>query len=169
MRPSPRLLVLAPLLFLAGAGLALTASSGCGSDAVGVEACRQIEKARCGALQACVSDPNTGAKYGQADTDQCSAFYQDQCLVGIQNDVSAAPTDAQAKACVDAINAVRDCANAGKATVGDCGVGLASGADPGLSPCAVITGAAEQLGACAFVVKPADAGTVDATGDAASE
>jgi len=167
VRLSPRPLTFALLTVLAGAGgplvLALSlAPTGCGTDAVGVEACRQIEATRCAAAQAC--------GYTQDQTDACNIFYRDQCLVGIENDTKA-PEDAAIKACVNAVNATKACAAAGATTMTGCGgAALVASADPAAhSPCDIITASAELLDACAFVARPADAGTTpvpDATADA---
>jgi hypothetical protein len=162
VRPAPRSIVLALLTVLAGAGVPLAlAPAGCGTDAVGVDACRQIEATRCAAAQAC--------GYTQDQTDACNIFYKDQCLVGIENDAWVVD-DATVKACVDAVNATKDCAAAGVASMAGCaGAALVASADPAIPPCDIIKGNAELLAACSFVVKPADAGTavVDAGSDSA--
>lgn len=167
MRPAPRSIALALLTVLAGAGVPLAlalAPAGCGTDAVGVDACRQIEATRCAAAQAC--------GYTQDQTDACNIFYRDQCLVGIENDAWVVD-DTSVKACVDAVNATKDCAAAGAATMAACtGAALVASADPAITPCDIIKGNAELLAACSFVAKPADAGTtpvVDAAADSASD
>jgi hypothetical protein len=168
---APRLLALAWLPVLAGAGLPFAlAPAGCGTDAVGIEACRQIQTARCNALQQCVFDVETKERYSADQAKACTDFYRDQCLVGIENDTKE-PTDATIKGCVAAVNAVSECAKQGVATLSDCGVALVEPADATkFAPCDIITSGAELLSACAFVVRPADAGTpIDATSDTGND
>ncbi len=53
-----------------------SSAAGCGTDAVGVDECRDIEEARCEAAQFCdIVD----------DVDACKRFYRDQCLHGLAN------------------------------------------------------------------------------------
>ncbi|MDI3287538.1 hypothetical protein [Polyangium sp. 15x6] len=154
LRPGPRHLLAAALGLLAA-----TVASACGTDAVGIDACREIETARCEATQAC------GAT--EAEATFCINLYRDQCLHGIQNDVEPS-ADATAR-CVEAVRAVAACARAGAATMADCPAEpLIAAADPAaIAPCLVITRKPEQLADCAFVVKPVDAGTTTpATPDA---
>src|SRR5262249_8311596 len=107
-------------------GLALA----CGTDAVGVESCRTIEKTRCENAPRCGIDLTKPRHEGSSPDDHvaaCARFYDDACLHGL-----AAPTDPGAvavQACVDAINA------------GDCTVVK----NPETHP------------ACAFLVPPAPA------------
>jgi len=164
-------LALAPLFPLA------FALAHCGSDAVGIDACRQIEEARCEAARTC-GLPRTGTPPGSVTDEQvesCKLFYRDQCLHGIQNDQTET-TEADTQQCVAAVNAATACAQSGAADMSACpGAPLATGADPAVAPCTIITSAVEKLAACAFVVRPnvPDAGTTtpdaSATGDAATD
>jgi hypothetical protein len=165
VRPHPRHLLAAALGLLLG-GVA----SGCSTDAVGIEACREIETARCEATQAC------GAT--EAEATYCIAIYRDQCLHGIQND--AGPATSDTTKCVEAVRAVATCARAGAASMADCPAEpLVAGVDPvSLTPCVVITRRPEQLADCAFVAPPpedpdttpaTDAGDASDTGDAATD
>ncbi|UQA56425.1 hypothetical protein [Polyangium aurulentum] len=162
MRPAAARLTVAAMVV---AGLALPAFgalTSCGSDAAGIEACRQIESARCEAMQACGLSADAAAS--------CSSFYHDQCLHGVENP-NADPSTAQIEACIAAVRAAADCARAGAANMAACPAApLSPSADPGLAPCNVIGENAHLLSACAFVVKqsapPAstsDAGTSDAS------
>jgi hypothetical protein len=45
----------------------------CGTDAVGVSECREVEQARCAAAVNC----------GFADVEECQRFYRDHCLHGV--------------------------------------------------------------------------------------
>jgi len=124
---------------------------GCGTDAVGVDACRRIETARCEAAVAC------GYTADQVTT--CKDFYRDQCLHGLQNN-EWEPSTADVDACVAAIGQVRVCAERQAASMAECAEApLAPGVDgSALTPCAILTDQAHRLDKCDFVVMPADAG-----------
>lgn len=143
----------APILrgtILALAALALAGLGGtvaCGTEAVGVDACRKIEKVRCESAGACGIDlirPVHAGEGPKADVAACTRYYDDQCLHGL---VMAKEPGAQAvDACVDAI------------INGDCSV----------------VEAPETAPACAFLVPPEtptpsdagdDGGTQDADAD----
>ena len=82
------------------AAFALSSSSGCGTAAIGIDACRDVEYARCDAAQYCgVVD----------DVPACHRFYRDHCLHGLHDGVKE-PTDEQVKACVDLIKQAGTCA-----------------------------------------------------------
>ncbi|MRG90649.1 hypothetical protein [Polyangium spumosum] len=146
VRPDPRHLLAATLGLLLG-----NATGACSTDAVGIEACREIETARCEALPAC------GAT--EAEAAYCIDLYRDQCLHGIRSGQEPG-SDATAR-CVEAVGAVAACARAGAASMADCPAEpLITGADPvGITPCAIITRSPERLADCAFVAPPEDAGT----------
>lgn len=78
--------------------LALGASS-CGTDAVGVEACREIEGARCRAAAQCGLIEDVG---------NCERFYQDHCLHGVR--LEQGPRSVDVRQCVEAIEAAGRCA-----------------------------------------------------------
>lgn len=79
--------------------LALGGSS-CGTDAVGVEACREIEGARCRAAAQCGLIE---------DVENCQRFYQDHCLHGVRLEQS--PRSVDVRQCVEAIDAAGRCAD----------------------------------------------------------
>ncbi len=90
-------------------------STGCGTDAVGVDECRDIESARCEA----------GAFCGLVeDVEQCKRFYRDQCLHGLAN--GDRPGSPQVKACIATIRAAGECAKAGVEDVASCTPALPS-------------------------------------------
>jgi hypothetical protein len=172
--------------FFMTTGAALAAASGlpsCGTDAVGVEACRALQTARCDATLACGSS--------ETEVENCKLFYHDQCLHGIENPSSAAatgaggagggedtsdPTQTQVDGCVAAIRAVGQCAQSNIATMQDCtAVQLTEPSDGSVnasakrSPCDVLKQHPEDMAACAFVAKPVtdpDAGALPDAGDA---
>jgi hypothetical protein len=89
------------LLFaaIASATLALAA---CGTDATGIEACRQIEEARCKKAPGCGVNMNVPPHKGGAsqDVDACVRFYRDACLHGMG---VVDPGGPATQSCVDAI------------------------------------------------------------------
>jgi hypothetical protein len=80
------------------AGFGLAASPGCGTDAKGVDECRDIESARCNAAVSCRLVP---------DVESCVRFYRDHCLHGMA--VAPPPPDAVA-ACARTITYAGSCA-----------------------------------------------------------
>jgi hypothetical protein len=80
----------------------------CGTDAFGIEACRQIEEARCRNAPNCGGDFNLGLPPHQdSDVGSCIRYYRDACLHGLTTPPD--PGAVAVKACVDAINE-GDCA-----------------------------------------------------------
>ena len=164
----PRLRSLVGLLLsmslAAGALLTALAPASCGTDAVGVDACRAIETARCEAATAC--------GFTQEKVDACTLFYRDQCLHGIENADAGAPATEVVDACVAAVNATATCARAKATKIGGCaGIALVPEADPALAPCTILQQKVELLAACAFAaaVPAADAGATIDAGDAATD
>ncbi len=82
--------------------VATAVAPGCGNDAVGVEACRQIEDARCNRAVEC-SIPLAAPPHRGDDVAACVKFYRDECLHGLasKND----PGTTKVQACVQAIAA----------------------------------------------------------------
>jgi hypothetical protein len=89
-----------------GLGLAfLWLTSGCGTDAVGISECRDIEQARCTAASSC----------GFAAVSECQRFYRDHCLHGLALETV---NDVDVQACVADIRQAGICAAAlGQSTV----------------------------------------------------
>lgn len=151
-----------PFCFLTSVGLlAAFVAGACSSGAIGIDACREIEGARCAALTACGKTEEEAA--------YCADFYRDQCLHGITSGVE--PSEVATTACVDAVRAVETCARAGAATMTECSaVKVIEGVDASaISPCTILTSAAEKLDACSFVspTTTEDAGTTPTSdGDA---
>jgi hypothetical protein len=96
---SVRLLVLTAL----AAGLA--GAMACGADPVGVDACRQIESARCENANSCGIDLSKPVHRGDSlslDVGACKRFYDTACLHGLVT--SEDPGAVRVQECVDAIN-----------------------------------------------------------------
>ncbi len=160
------------LLAVASAAVpvALAASFGasCSTGSLGVDACRQIEEARCGLAPACTPG---------FDVDRCQRYYRDECLNGIQNATSPVDPGTLAPACIDALNSVAGCLDASTSSAA-CEALVPDAScyevDAAATVCNVILACPEALAACAFVgTEVPDAG-IDVTdasddGDAASE
>ncbi len=85
------------------AALALAAAlGGCGTDAVGVDACRQIQAARCRQAPACGIAIEPPYHQSGSAVDACIRFYNDECLHGLSSGKDPGPT--ALSACVAAIN-----------------------------------------------------------------
>jgi hypothetical protein len=117
----------------------------CNSSAVGVEACKQIEQARCLNAPACgfpLTPPVSRDGVGH-ELDACVRYYDDACKHGLASKIDPGPAAVQA--CVDAINH------------GSCNVVEAPESDP----------------ACAFLIPPVttdDGGNeAEAEADAATD
>lgn len=100
--------VLAVISALTAFGLT---AAGCTTEAVGIEACRDIETARCEAAQYC----------GRIeDVEGCQRFYRDHCLHGLAEGVEAPPDDVVAD-CVATIEKAGECAKTDRfASLDDC-------------------------------------------------
>jgi hypothetical protein len=87
----------------------LVTASGCGTKAVGVDDCRDIEQARCQAGKPCgLVD----------DVEACERYYRDHCLHGLATEP---PAGASVEACVQVIRGAGDCAKADpEAALADC-------------------------------------------------
>ncbi len=128
--------------FLALVGGAVALVAACGTEAVGVETCRQIEAARCKQAPNCPNIDLTRPPHRDSpktDIDMCIRFYNDACLHGLATNTD--PGAPATKACIDAINA------------GDCNVVY----HPETAP------------ACAWLVPPAAPPPADAGADGAAD
>jgi hypothetical protein len=80
-------------------GLAVVLAAGCSTGAVGVDACKKIEEARCRQAPSCPSI-NLDRPYAASGTsvDACIRYYDIDCLHGL--DIGSEPTGSQVAACV---------------------------------------------------------------------
>lgn len=150
------------LLIAASAGL----FAGCGTDAVGIEACRSIEQARCEVAPVCESSPD---RLGVPEdrVENCVLYYRDACRVGLENTEATEVDQAQIDACVASIQALGACHQAGGLAAGSCdGVELVADADPLSSPCAVLK-TPEKLRSCAFIQLAPKEGNTSSSGGGA--
>ncbi len=146
---------------LTAAGLGFTYAflvvhaAGCGTDAVGVDECRDIEEARCEAGAFCDVVEDVAA---------CKRFYRDQCLHGLAaKDRPGAP---QLKACLNTIKLAGECAKGGIENLADCPVPTPSAKtihtkvyDVVLSP--------QDAAECEFLAEPVELPVPDAAAEAA--
>ncbi len=88
---------------------ALLFALGCGTDAVGVAACKQIEEARChrAVSASCQSLQVTPPDYVGSWEDGCVRFYDVACQHGLE--IGKDPGAAVVNACVKAIQATNVC------------------------------------------------------------
>jgi hypothetical protein len=144
-----RLLIVAAVASLP-VGAALVS---CGTDAVGINACREVEEARCNAAPVC-----EGAGF---NVSACAQFYQDECLVGIENPSDAGDTalNGYGMQCATDIGTLAACIDAGK-PIAACGVSLVDGGvecgDAGLeagapTECQILTVCPELIASCNFI------------------
>jgi hypothetical protein len=143
-----------PFVVLAAAVLPALAwvAPGCGTDAVGIEACRAIELARCDVAPRCAGYEGSPAIETEEEVANCRTFYRDHCLLGLEN-TEAAPGQGEVDACVDAIERTSACGSPGSSTMQECGVELRDGDDGSLAPCRVLQ-EPERLRACAWLEPP---------------
>lgn len=106
----------AQAVFAAVVALGLAGALACGTEPVGVDACRKIEGARCENAKSCGIDLSspvhrrdspTPDGQDQQDVGACKRFYEDACLHGLVTTVD--PGAVATQACVDAINGTQDC------------------------------------------------------------
>jgi hypothetical protein len=89
---------LSATLLSATCSFSLVTASGCGTSAVGVDDCRDIETARCRASKICGTVD---------DVDACERYVRDHCLHGL---AGKAPGGTAVAACVNVIEAAARCA-----------------------------------------------------------
>jgi uncharacterized membrane protein YgcG len=131
----------------------LVTAAGCGTDAKGVDDCRDIEDARCAAAKNCGIVSDVGA---------CQNFYRDQCLHGLAVNP---PGSAAIKECVATIQAAGTCALQGTDTaLGDCTNQPVSMLTTATTACQIVTNP-EKTQECSFLQPNAlDAGSADSGG-----
>jgi hypothetical protein len=84
-------------------------TASCGTNAVGVDECRDVERARCRAGDPCGIIDDVAA---------CERYYRDHCLHGL---ATKPPSNAVVGACVQVINDAGQCASADPETkLADC-------------------------------------------------
>jgi hypothetical protein len=139
---------LSATLLSALATFSLVTSSGCGTNAVGVDDCREIERARCDAALPCGLIDDSGA---------CKRYSRDHCLHGL---LAKPPAGAVAE-CVRVIKAAGACASSDpEAALGDCDPEVTEPAS-GLATACDVVAKPERASECAFLLTepPEDTGS----------
>ncbi|HYQ29243.1 MAG TPA: hypothetical protein VER04_18555 [Polyangiaceae bacterium] len=127
----------------------LVSAAGCGTEAQGVDDCREIEQTRCAAAKNCGI---------VSDVEACQRYYRDQCLHGLP---VPPPGSGHLKACVDVIRAAGVCAQSGgvDTELGDCDdLALSNNASELKTACDLVR-EPEKTQECSFLTPGADAGT----------
>jgi len=133
--------------------LCLLPGGGCGTDAVGVESCRDIELARCDAAATCGTVD---------DAASCRRFYHDQCLHGLP---VPDPGKLQVQDCVEMIERARACAVEGPDTaLADCPREVTS--EPSVSTVCELVAAPEFGSECRFLAPASEPDEPAAAGGA---
>ena len=88
------------LFVLGAAGL-----GGCSTDAVGIEACRLIQTARCEVAPSCLGQEEFAIET-EEQVENCKTYYIDGCLVGVENPNAS---DESGVGCEGAIRAIGAC------------------------------------------------------------
>src|SRR5262249_54486526 len=141
------------LAITAFGGAVAFAGYGCGTDAVGIDACRQIEAVRCDVAPACKGDEDTFGINTEEQIANCKTLYLDHCLLGLENPDAEEPSQSKAAKCIKAIKAAADCKKAKVETMADCEDAPVIEGQTELTPCQALH-EVEKLQACTFVKKP---------------
>jgi hypothetical protein len=146
----PSLPTLRSLLSSAFGAVLVWAAAGCSTEAVGIDACRSIEAARCTAAPVCEGSDNPFGIVTEQQVENCITYYRDHCLVGLEN-TSEEPAEDDVVDCVDAIAKVAKCHTDKVEKMVDCDVAVSLAAQDE-SPCAALANP-ETIDACAFVAE----------------
>lgn len=124
----------------------------CGTEAIGVDACLKIERARCSAADAC----------GLSERLACERYVDVQCLHGFVK--SAQPTEKQTQQCADALGQLAECvADKGrKVSANTCKLELNQTAS---APACEFVESPYDLRACRFLTPPDDDGDEEGNED----
>lgn len=128
---------------------------GCDTHAIGVDECREIEKARCAASHSC------GIGVNSSNEAECERFARDNCLHGLPT--ASAPLESQLNNCLKAIRAAGACAAQGANTLATKCAGIENEITVANATACDIVEGPEETTACSFLVaEPKPAVTVDA-------
>jgi len=136
---------LSATLLSAAATFSLVTASSCGTSAVGVDSCRDIEQARCRASASCLDSAGSPLI---TDVPACERYYRDHCLHGL---AVKPPAGASVSACVQLIQAAGDCAASDpEATLADCPI---TDAHAGFTRACDVVAHPERANECAFLLE----------------
>lgn len=117
----------------------LVTAAGCGTSAIGVDDCRDIEQARCDAAKSCGMIEDAAA---------CERYYRDHCLHGLP---VAPPAGDSVPTCVEVIKAAGRCAEGDPSIeLVNCDPAVAS-PGPGFSKACDVVTHPERTPECAFL------------------
>lgn len=122
----------------------LGATAGCGTDAKGIDTCREIEQERCRQAPAC---PDSFRVKSDEEVESCVRFYRDQCLHGT---VAAEPGKPALDACLQTLRRAGACARSGASSLAECEAPVSS--DTSLETACEVLVHPEKTAECAFLV-----------------
>lgn len=157
--PRSRLVLRAIGLLVALGAVGVGSLGGCDGDAVGVDACRQIEQHRCELAPACAGKAGIPDIKDEVQIQNCKDLYRDHCLVGLEN-TAKEPTQEEIDGCLAALTATTQCQKDGAVDMSACAGAAVD--NPSLSPCKVFA-APEHLDACRFIESSTTAATTSST------
>ena len=138
---------LSATLLSAMVSFSIVTASGCGTSAVGIDECRDIEQARCAAGKPCGI---------VEDVDACERYARDHCLHGL---AATPPAGASVASCVDVIKAAGACAKGDpEALLSDCDPAVSAGRTSLSTACDVVLHP-ERVAECSFLTDVPDEGT----------
>lgn len=135
--------------------LAAVGSGGCSTDAVGIEACRLIQTARCEVAPSCLGQEEFAIET-EEQVENCVTYYVDGCLVGVENPEAGDESGVDCEAVIRAVGAceaastpLAECMN------GDEPVQLRAGANSATSNCMALA-SPHVLDACKWLEEEDD-------------
>jgi hypothetical protein len=140
---------LSATLLSAAATFSLVTASSCGTSAVGVDECRDIEQARCRANAYCLDARGNPLI---EDVPACERYYRDHCLHGL---AAKPPAGASVAACLDVIEAAGRCAKSDPEAALDCTETASSPRGSFVRACDLVAHP-ERAVECAFLLETPD-------------
>jgi hypothetical protein len=147
---------LSATLVSAAASFSLVTAS-CGTNAVGVDDCRDIEQARCDASTHCL---NEDGKPVVTDDAACRRYYRDHCLHGLP---ANPPSGASVSVCVQVIKSAGACAKDDPDSELGC-TETATKPQQGLRTACDLVARPELADECSFLLETPDTGGDDQGG-----
>ncbi len=146
---------------LSAAAMFSLVTASCGTSALGVDDCRDIEQARCRAQASCVDANGTPLI---EDVPACERYYRDHCLHGL---AVKPPASASVAACVQVIEAAGHCAKGSPdIALDDCGDPVTD-VHPGLTHACDVVAHPELATECDFL-SPSESTGGQPSGDTSS-
>lgn len=149
------------LLFFAFSVSLGALSLGCGTDAKGIDSCREIEEERCRQAPACPAQFRVSS---EEEVKACVRYYRDQCLHGL---TGAEPGKPALDACLQTLKRAGSCAKSGVTKLDECSAAPSTQTSL-TSPCEILV-QPEKTAECAFLVPPAEPPPSNEPADAGAE